>query len=154
MDELSKNNPPVSNCIVIDAKDKISETKQKQNDGYNKKAVFGMFKPYAYRQGKLTMLDESVFDEFEDNDDKYIKLKHVLYHLFILKTNRLEHYLIASDHLFKHFVNKKHEQRLFTFIEYNEDYLHKHIKNYVFNCDQIASVYFLIYGNNYRLKFE
>lgn len=142
IDELSKSNPPVSNCIVIDAKDKISESKQKQNDGYNKKAVFSMFNLYGYRQGKMTTLDDSVFDEFEEKDEKYIKLKNVISHLFVLKTNPLEHYLISTENKFKQFVNMKHIQRLFTFIEYNEDYLHKHIKNYVFNCDQIASVLF------------
>lgn len=146
IDELSKSNPPVSNCIIIEAKDKISESKQKQNDGYNKKAVFSMFNLYAYIQGKNVMLNNYVFDDFEEKDEDYIKLKDVNNHLFIFKTKHvkqqkiLNHYLISTESIFKRFVNMKHELRLFTFIEYNEDYLSGHPKNYVFNCDQIASV--------------
>lgn len=158
MDELSKNNPPVSNCIVIDAKDKISETKQKQNDGYNKKAVFDMFDSYVFREGKYVMLKDPIFDEFEEKDEKYIKLKDVDSHLFMLKTKHikqrkiLNHYLVSSNSIFKQSINKKHKLRLFTFIEYNEDYIHKHVKNYVFNCDQIASV--LLPYISEQLSFE
>ena len=135
-DEISKSIPPNSNLINIDASDKISETKQKQNDGYNKKHVFSMFKLYINH----TMLEDSVFDESEDKDGKFIKLKDVEIHKFMLKRNNFKHILIASNSEYKRYVGLKNVVRLFTFIEYNEDYLKKHNKNYVFNCDQIASV--------------
>ena len=134
--EISKSFPPNSNLINIDASDKISETKQIQNDGYNKKHMFSMFKPYINH----TMLEDSAFNELEDKDGKFIKLKDVEIHKFILKRNNFKHILIASNSEYKRYIWMKNVMRLFTFIEYNEDYIRKHNKNYVFNCDQIASV--------------
>ena len=111
--EISKSFPPNSNLINIDAGDKISETKQIQNDGYNKKHVFSMFKPYINH----TMLEDSVFNESEDKD--------VEIHKFILKRNSFKHILIASNSEYKRYIWLKNVMRLFTFIEYNEDYIKK-----------------------------
>ena len=140
MNELSINNPPISTHIEIDAKNKISEKKQKQNDGYNKKAVFSMFRLYKITETQYIPIKQSVFEKFEEKNKRYIKLKNVSTHKFIINRNNLLHYLIASDNDYKKFINSKDIPRLFTFIEYNENYLSGHPKNYIFNCDQIASV--------------
>lgn len=129
---------PINESIVIDAKNKLSDENKRKNDCYNKLVIFKAFEFEIFNNNSW-VIQEQKFNRIEGKSPGKKLFIHE-FSRYVIKTISATHQLITTTKLFQSWVGNLDVVRMFTFIEYNEIYPTKHLKNFNFNSDQVAAV--------------
>lgn len=145
LESISNSVFPINVNVHIDSANIISDKNMDKNDCYNKDLMFDTF--------TIEIKNDKAWIQV-NNQPKFLvgtkneKGKTINYKAlfddpnkrYVIKCNEVTHQLIVNDKTFQEFIADTSIKRMFTFIEYNENYDSEHAKNFNYNCDQVAAV--------------
>lgn len=145
LEEFSTNSIPINVNVHIDSANIISDKNMDKNDYFNKDMVFDTFTIEIKRDKAWIQVNNQPKFSVGSKKEKgkvinYKALFNELNKRYVIRCNEVTHQLIVNDKTFQELVADTSTKRMFTFIEYNENYDAEHAKNFNYNCDQVAAV--------------